>query len=412
MNMILNNIKPRKRELTMTLFFISLLSEGVFLDIGFSLKLYMILFPFIVFYIIKNGVSKTLSFENSYILFSIYFVVGSFFTHEPFHSLLYSIVISFSVLGVLCFKSYLVDKSRLVIVERYFTNGIFWFSLLSLCMYIFGVFALNFNFYSAAGENVVKYGVMLDRSTPRLIGLGADPNNLVFASTLPWYFLLLKANKTRFEIVTFLMLTCCVILSFSRGGWLGIFIPAFLYFMVNFRRISLKYFFLVATFTISVIIYFYETLFKLLDEGISNRLDIGSGSGRFDLWATGLEVFENNFFFGLGANMFVFDYGKYVHNTYLQVLVDGGIFGFILFSLFLFNVFICIKKLCKYNYKGNVFLLISFYSILIQMFSLSILYNEAWILILGFVGFKCYMISYKKNAKRKKISSYSISVQE
>lgn len=62
------------------------------------------------------------------------------------------------------------------------------------------------------------------------------------------------------------------------------------------------------------------------------------GSGRGELWATALKLFNNNPVFGIGPGTFreCSGYGTDVHNMYIQCLCELGLFGLFLFAVPLF----------------------------------------------------------------------------
>ncbi|KPK24966.1 MAG: hypothetical protein AMJ70_00305 [Dehalococcoidia bacterium SG8_51_3] len=69
----------------------------------------------------------------------------------------------------------------------------------------------------------------------------------------------------------------------------------------------------------------------------ATELAEGSLNQRTFLWRDGLDSFEENPLFGVGSNMYrsVNSLGKVAHNSYLSVLVESGLVGFILFGVIL-----------------------------------------------------------------------------
>jgi O-antigen ligase len=97
-------------------------------------------------------------------------------------------------------------------------------------------------------------------------------------------------------------------------------------------------------------------------------LSAGGGTGRSDLWAVALDVFRAHPLFGIGAGNFpliepsyafhnrnlprfdlVVDTPKVVHNTYLNVLVELGVVGFILFALVIVGAFAAAFRAVRLN---------------------------------------------------------------
>ncbi|MFC8563590.1 polysaccharide polymerase, partial [Peribacillus frigoritolerans] len=66
----------------------------------------------------------------------------------------------------------------------------------------------------------------------------------------------------------------------------------------------------------------------------------------------------------------------YVHNTYLEVLVESGIIGFLFYLSFLLMLIITLFK--TKLYKEKPFIVLTLFAFLIQMMSLSLMINEAF----------------------------------
>ena len=111
------------------------------------------------------------------------------------------------------------------------------------------------------------------------------------------------------------------------------------------------------------------------------------GSGRFQIWKNAIDTFVENPIFGIGINatrnynMEVYSRGVYVHNTLLEVLVESGIVGLIIYLLFWISLLENSYKIYKFDNKTS-YVFTTLISMFLQMFSLSILYNEAFYLVL------------------------------
>lgn len=78
--------------------------------------------------------------------------------------------------------------------------------------------------------------------------------------------------------------------------------------------------------------------FGTLGEAISK----GDLNQREDLWREGLAAFEEHPFTGVGSNMYrsVNSLGKLAHNSFISVLVEGGLIGFLLFLIIVMIAFV------------------------------------------------------------------------
>lgn len=73
-----------------------------------------------------------------------------------------------------------------------------------------------------------------------------------------------------------------------------------------------------------------------------------------------------------------------MHNTFLEVLVETGLIGFVFYLLFHIVVIVNIYKLSKYN--KYQYILPTYLTMLIMMLSLSTIINEVFFLILALIS--------------------------
>lgn len=103
-------------------------------------------------------------------------------------------------------------------------------------------------------------------------------------------------------------------------------------------------------------------------------------SGRFIMWRQAFTFFKSNLFFGIGWDGFKYSYGSLsgsilnVHNVYIQILTEMGIFGAIPFFVFFVNSFSHSFKALKYvcdieqiDFKKKAMVM---YALFIQLFFL------------------------------------------
>lgn len=135
-----------------------------------------------------------------------------------------------------------------------------------------------------------------------------------------------------------------LIFTFSRGGWVAAALAVSLICLLGSRRraLSLK--------APIVLILILSSLCLPFQNVISARLledDKGSAESRIPLMKLALRIFEDNPVLGVGANNFTVVMDRYltsdfregwlfaVHNKYLLVLAETGIFGLLAFLAFL-----------------------------------------------------------------------------
>jgi len=156
-----------------------------------------------------------------------------------------------------------------------------------------------------------------------------------------WYNKEIK--KKVLYLGTTLIMTLALILTLSRGGWLGFAFSAFVFILIIERKL------LLSIIPISVLgIY-------LLPQSIINRiLSIGnmadsSNAYRLKMWEITRQIIKDNWKAGVGFGHLPFKqtFESYIrtmptyhaHNTFLEVAAEIGIPGLIVFLFFLFIIF-------------------------------------------------------------------------
>ncbi len=79
-----------------------------------------------------------------------------------------------------------------------------------------------------------------------------------------------------------------------------------------------------------------------------------SSQKRIVKWQAGLEIFEMNPVFGLGYRIPEFVLATDIHNSFIQIAAEMGIFGFLAFIIFILTIFIQAKSLiaAEFNWVG------------------------------------------------------------
>jgi O-antigen ligase len=138
-----------------------------------------------------------------------------------------------------------------------------------------------------------------------------------------------------------------LILTFSRGGWIALFLAITLLCLVVWHRRGLSWKAAIGAVLILALLYlpFHSV--------ISARMlgdDRGSAQSRIPLMRLAFRMIEDNPVLGVGINNFTVSMDRYltsefrrdwlftVHNKYLLVLAETGIFGLMAFLAFLFGI--------------------------------------------------------------------------
>ncbi|HDR8488670.1 TPA: O-antigen ligase family protein [Bacillus cereus] len=382
-----------KKRSTVLLFLLvfSVMLGRYSLDIGFSLKPYMIFIAFVlIFSLHRFYLHKLYSYEVMMILFYLYYsstAIIAKFPNASFRMILGVIII---------FGSYFMFK---FILDGYSINEIHLsiasagivFNLISIILYLIGIVSLNFHL---VGNQIEAYGLLMDRNTPRLVGLLSDPNLFVFYNMLFVCFYIHNLDGLKNKIGLMLSVTTCL-LTFSRGAFLALFFVGVIYVLTSKPKVLFKLSFIALLIT-PIIFYIVENWFSIdllsiiLERANSTTSD--GGSGRLDLWSRGLGYMLDSPVFGIGAFNFpqynLYFYGKemYMHNTFLEVLTESGLIGIMLYTIFC--LFIMFTVLKNGLYKKYPYLLTTLVGYFILMMTLSVIINEALFLYLSIL-WKC-----------------------
>ena len=375
----------KKQYLLIVIFFLITLTN-LNLYIGFSVKPFMI---FLVIYFFLHlstfQIRKLLWYEIVLILFYLFYCYTGAFSRFPGSSI--RILLGFSILIVCYFimKFAMEGVSRKIIERSIAISGLL-FNLISLGLYIIGMANLGFQFQ---GDRIKSYGLMLDRDYPRLIGSVPDPNFYIFYNTL--FFTYFLCNRK--GAINKLGLILCILtnfLTFSRGGLLAMCIIVVLYFIISNPIAQMKLFFggitSVAILGYICIYYLKFNVLAIIESRISDFSNDG-GSGRFVLWGRAWDYFTSHFLLGIGAYNFP-DYNELyhgeniqVHNMFLDILSESGLFGFLIFCLFLIILGISLVK--HPMIKSNNYLILTLVAIVFQLMSLSLIINEMMFMYLA-----------------------------
>lgn len=230
------------------------------------------------------------------------------------------------------------------------------FALSSGCLV--GAMLLKASFSPEAGRVIVA-------------GSGYDPNDiaLVLATTFPFLVFLFFSSgvKARLFWGTLLVgLMVALLKTGSRGGMLALAVACLLFLFVPSRR-GIKAWYkilLVALVAIFFLSPAAETVNKRWQDVISgedyNFTQTGKGgeAGRLSKWQSGANVFAENMVTGVGVGnagtSLGLETGNWltIHNSYLQVGMEMGLIGLVLFVLLLWSIWCsCTQALVFYEKK-------------------------------------------------------------
>ena len=276
------------------------------------------------------------SAQNVYILSYVIFliltsIVGIGFDKKLFQLVIYTIL--FVLLGSLKITRHEAD----IIIECYVLTGVVY-----ACMVIL---------YRFKNPNIAyihsKITVLGSQLDPNYIGLP-----LVVSLSLLLYYML-NNQKYGYRFVECILLSFGILLTSSRGNMLCLAVCLLFnifVFLLN-KKIQAKKKLQPLFFFFGFIFLFLLLSYKYYNSSWQRILFYKSDditNGRYDLWMEGIHLWTKHILIGNGYEALGKSYYLGVHNTYIQVLCDSGLIGFILFSAFIYHL---LKISCK---KQNV----------------------------------------------------------
>lgn len=306
---------------------------------------------------------------NRYVLlYGILYLIMTFVSVTPQQSLLVGLVTCVFVLFALVLQNAVVSQKQFRTLVALFACAGALVALYGMYQYIFRT-----GYQSAAWVD----SEMFDSISFRVASTLDNPNMLgqYFILVIPFTGACLLASKTWegrvFWVVIAGLEVACMLLTFSRGAWLGLlFAGAIFFLMLNPR---LAYALPVA------LIGLYFVLPASVIERFTSIGDMGdaSTSYRVYIWMGTLAMLSDYWVCGVGAGDAAFNlvypaysYDSIVaphsHNLFLQILCDGGFFLLIIFGLFLFHylrgVSVALRR--SESWEGKLFQIASISSVL------------------------------------------------
>ncbi len=278
--------------------------------------------------------------DLSVIAFFIIILMGGMITVGGQESLLSAIMSCILIFGFFC----VVNLMR---TEKWLNRCVLALVSSSVAVSIIGVLEYALGFASAGWVDAEKFGYIEGRAT----SLFDNPNVLAMYLVLCFPMLLAKASDATTKKgrllggVSVLLTVLCVIFTWSRGAWLALIASTLLFLLIRSRK------------TLSVIIAFLLTLpaiYYIIPFGIRHRFasigDITDSSTYYRVytWRGSLSAIGDNLFsgYGYGSSSFAEIYPQYAyagmeaaehsHSLLLQILFGVGIFGLLIFLVFLF----------------------------------------------------------------------------
>ena len=308
-------------------------------------------FSFVFNFCFDNKQIKNLKFELIdlfVILFASLILYTTFISYLPLLSLKSALVYILFIAFYFVLKHTIKNRNDLFIIASLFILSSSFVALIGVSQKYLGV-NLNINAWideEMFADNKIRVFSTLDN--PNVLG-----EYLLFAIPICLGSIYYFKNKLckLFAGLNLILLFFCMLLTLSRGAWLGLIFALVLFILLRDKKfLSLVAFFafLSPIFIPKSFIQRFMSIGNMTDTSTSYRVGIWRGALKIikDFWPIGI---------GLGTDNFVYVYQKYAlsasyalhsHNFYLQILIDFGITGlFLVFAI----IFLFYKKLLVEN---------------------------------------------------------------
>ncbi len=282
---------------------------------------------------------------NKYILiFAFIYFIATFTSVTVSGSLLGGMLTVFFILFSLAYENSIESQKQLDISIYLFVGA-------GVAVSLYGIFQYVFGF---TGAEAWLDSDMFSEIQLRVYSTLQNPNVLseYLLLIIPLSFACVITGKTAgkkaLALGAFAIMCLCMVLTFSRGGWLGLLFAAAVFLVLLDRR-----------FILLGIVGLVALYFVLPDTIIDRFASIGdmkdtSTSYRVYIWLATINMLKDYWMCGIGPgtdayNMVYPAYGyhdviaPHSHNLFLQIMCDTGICGLIIFLVILFVFF---KMMC------------------------------------------------------------------
>lgn len=243
---------------------------------------------------------------------------------------------------IVAIVGFVVMSQTFITYPQILNNSLLVYAITSVCIVI--------AFFAGLLEQSYYY------SNGRLWFLGINPNTYSFMIGFAIIILLFYINRKDSSIKYRLSALLCIfplfiflLLSGSRGSLLFLILSIIIIYYKHIIYIGL--FGMIAISSLGI--YISNTEYEITT--LERFSDVGKSNERFGLIEKTLDVFEHSPILGVGPTGYhsmmlsKFNEERDSHNVIISNLAMGGIFGTILYLLFLFKLFISITKQSKYR---------------------------------------------------------------
>lgn len=308
--------------------------QELYLNLGFYLKPYMV-FSILVFPYCFDKSKRLILNVNELVLFCflIYSTITIISNIQSELGLRYFLGIYFFIFSFISYKAFLQYHINDDMIDKICQI----FIITSICYYLIGLYHLR----ELSFEKPISFGLYWDRGMPRIKGFFNNPDYINLFNWPILNYLIGKEVKSKITRLTILGSILIVILSFSITS-IAIFLLIIIIKIFSTKKLVEKLFSFNYVFINTILLAFFFFLFQIpfFSEILELRkTHLETGSGRFWIWSEAINFFgmQNIFGSGIGAAA---DFARQfnfmnLHNTYLEIYIDTGYVGLLLFLAFL-----------------------------------------------------------------------------
>lgn len=212
--------------------------------------------------------------------------------------------------------------------------------------------------------------------------------SVAFLALLPWLFLI---RKRWVSLLGFFVCLFFIVLGAKRGNILAAVIPSILFVVYMMRSMQGGGRKLLCILAVITVIGSGVWTFLQEDEYLQQRIEDtmeGNSSGRDTIYREALECWyyagETQFWIGHGFLSTIPEIGKMAHNDWLEILVDYGVLGFVIYALLFYQLIKVIKRESDARYRMVMLSCLSIW-ILKSLYSMAYL-ETLWCVLLAPLG--------------------------
>lgn len=326
-------------------------------------------------------------------IFELFVFISLFFSYDFILSFYRYIILLLAICLFLIIRHFNKDQKKIII--NAFLLAAFFQSIIAIYQFIWQK-SFAFKYLGIAFQNASILGTsVIETQSGRFLRAygGFDHPNILggfMAIVCLYSFWLLIQKRNYYLWFSYLLSLSALFFSFSRSAWLAFFlVKTFLIIVLLIKKYAIKRLILVTLSSIILLSSYsliYQDLFstRLLAKGRIEQISIQERSQTLKSYEidSNKQLFFGHGFGSYSLHQYIEDKKKHeawyyqpIHNIYLLLLSEIGLFGLVSFLIFLFFIFLKILK------KKNIYIFLS-----LGIFSLFIIlfFFDHWFLTIPF----------------------------